>query len=215
MDSSTAVTLPDSPLAVAAIEYALKLESLPVANHSIRAFLFAKLFAAHQGVELDRDVSTDLLLCATVLHDLGLTEPGNREQRFEVDGADLAAEFLSGKGLPGDQVDEVWDAIAFHTLAGIADRKGGITALTHFGTMMDFGGGAEIVPDDVAEAIHQKYPRHQMAKSLADIVVAQAQKKESKAPAYSIAADLVRQRAEGADIVTDLERFEIAHRWGE
>jgi hypothetical protein len=103
----TEITLLDSLLAVEVLDYAVRLASPAVASHSVRSFLFAKLYAAHQGVELGREVSVELLFCSTVLHDLGLTEHGNRAQRLEVDGADLAAEFLTEKGLPREDVDAV------------------------------------------------------------------------------------------------------------
>lgn len=212
--SSTAIALPRSPVAVAALEYALKVESTAVANHSVRSFLFATLYAGHQGIELDRDVSTDLLFCATVLHDLGLSDHGNRAQRFEIDGADLAAEFLTEQGIARTEVDAVWDAIALHTSFGIAERKGPLSALTYGGIALDFGHSTEFIPDDVASAIHQEYPRHQMATSLADIMVAQARENEAKAPRFSIVADLLRQRTDDPTGTTDMEQLAALGRWG-
>lgn len=210
----TVISLPDSPITVAALEYATGLETPAIVNHSVRSFLFATLYARQQGIELDREVPTDLLFCATVLHDLGLTEAGNRENRFEVDGANLAAEFLTGRGVPGADVDAVWDAIALHTSFGITEHKGPLCALTYGGIALDFGHSTEFIPDDVAAAIHQRYPRHQMAKSLADSIVAQAGKNEQKAPRFSIIADLLRQRSLDAGAVTDMEQLAGMGRWG-
>jgi HD domain len=210
----TAISLPDSPIAVAALDYAVKLETPAIANHSVRSFLFATLYAQLQGIELDRDVPTDLLFCATVLHDLGLTDSGNRENRFEVDGANLAAEFLTGQGIARADVDAVWDAIALHTSFGITEHKGPLCALTYGGIMLDFGHTTEFIPDDVATAIHAQYPRHQMAKSLADTIVAQARQKESKAPRFSMIADLLRQRTADVNALTDMEQLAGMGRWG-
>ncbi|HEY1968835.1 MAG TPA: HD domain-containing protein [Pseudonocardia sp.] len=210
----TEISLPETPLATATLEYAIRLETPAVANHSVRSFLFATLYADRQGIELDRDVSTELLFCATVLHDLGLTEPGNGKKRFEVDGADLAAQFLTEKGLSRADVDAVWDAIALHTSFGITEHKGPLCALTYGGIMLDFGHTTEFIPDDVAAAIHAEYPRHQMAKSLADIIVAQAKQNEEKAPRFSITADLLRQRGDDAAAVTDMEELARMGRWG-
>lgn len=80
--------------------------------------------------------------------------------------------------------------------------------------MLDFGPMTEFIPDDIAGAVHEKYPRHQMAKSLADIIIAQAGDNESKAPRYSIAADLLRQRAADPDGPTDMEQLAGMGRWG-
>ncbi|WP_254397885.1 hypothetical protein [Streptomyces sp. AC558_RSS880] len=67
------------------------------ADHSA---LFARLRADHQGAKPGRAYDPELLFPVWVLHDIGLTRAGDRHQRFEVDGADTAAEFLTAQGLP-------------------------------------------------------------------------------------------------------------------
>jgi len=47
-----------------------------------------------------------------IMHDLGLTERFDGDQRYEVDGADAAREFFLQHGLPKDRAEVVWDAIA-------------------------------------------------------------------------------------------------------
>ena len=44
-------------------------------------------------------------------------------QRFEVDGADMAAKFLTDNGVAARGVDLVWEAIALHSSPGIAERR--------------------------------------------------------------------------------------------
>jgi hypothetical protein len=81
--------------------------------------------------------------------------------------------------------------------------------------MLDFGHTTEFIPDDVAGAIHERYPRHEMAKTLADIMVAQAfENEQTKAPRYSIVADLLRQRTADPNCATDMEQFAGMGRWG-
>jgi HD superfamily phosphodiesterase len=41
----------------------------------------------------------EVLACATILHDLGLTEKYESNDRFEVDGANAARAFLRGHGM--------------------------------------------------------------------------------------------------------------------
>src|SRR3954462_13805724 len=74
--------LPDSPAALAALARVRSLESRSIANHSIRSYLFGMLLAQHRGIT---DFDPQLLFFACVLHDIGLTDVGNRTQRFEVD----------------------------------------------------------------------------------------------------------------------------------
>jgi hypothetical protein len=74
---------------------------------------------SHLTVRFD----SELFFLGAVLHDLGQTERFMGTQRFEVDGADAAAEFLKDKGVPQESVEVVWDAVALHTSRGIVERK--------------------------------------------------------------------------------------------
>jgi hypothetical protein len=211
--AAAVLALPQSPLAAEALALVYAHESAPIANHSIRSYLFARLVAAHRGAAAGVDYDDQLLLLACVLHDMGLTERGNRDQRFEVDGADTAAEFLTERGLPAAEVDLVWEAIALHTSFGIAERRRPICQLTSAGIGMDFGAGAEIVSAEDAEAIHAAYPRLSMASSLADAIVGQAHGRPEKAPPYTLTANLLRERAEEGH-PTLIEQLAGGSRWG-
>jgi hypothetical protein len=52
------------------------------------------LLAEHEGALNDAAYDEDLLFAAAVMHDLGLGEHAQGRARFEVEGADLAAEVL-------------------------------------------------------------------------------------------------------------------------
>jgi hypothetical protein len=201
--------LPDSPAARAALDLIRTHENAALANHSIRAFLFGMLLADDRGIT---DFDPSLLFFACVLHDIGLSEIGNRTQRFEVDGADVAVGFLAEQGLSAGDRETVWEAIALHTSAGIAERRGPVTALTRRGVGMDFGRDVECVTEQQAALIHAAYPRLSMEHVLADEIVAQAQARPEKAPRYSIAAELLRERTAGG--TTGLEQAAAASRWG-
>jgi GNAT superfamily N-acetyltransferase len=207
------LAIPDTDLARHTIDMVTRSESPAIANHSIRSYLFARMLAVHQGAEAGRDYDARLLFLACTLHDIGLSEAGNRHQRFEVDGADTAAEFLTGQGLPAAEVDAVWEAIALHTSAQIAERRSTLCQLTSAGIGIDFGQDSEFITDVDGAAIHRAYPRHSIATALVDAVVEQARSRPEKAPAYSFAAELVRQRGL-PDPVTTLERRSNAARWG-
>ena len=80
-----------------------------------------------------------------------------RGGRFEVEGADLAAAVLRNHGVAEADVDRVWEAIALHSCAGIADRRGLLTYLTHKGVFVDIGrlgdGAADRLRREVVNAI--------------------------------------------------------------
>lgn len=212
--TAVVVALPDDELTHAAVALVKDNESAAVANHSIRSYLFAQLHADHLGAVAGRDYDQRLLLLACVMHDIGLSELGNRQQRFEIDGADVAAEFLRGQGLPAHDVDAVWEAIVLHTSPGIAERRGTLCGLVRHGVGMDFGVDTEFLADADAHRIHNAYPRLGMTGALVDEIVAQAQANPEKAPRYSIAGELLRERLT-PPYRTGLEDGAAASRWGD
>jgi HD domain len=197
--------------AMAAVDLVVTAEPPPVANHSIRSYLFARLLAAHEGMA--GEVDDRLLFAATVLHDIGLRAGVTSTERFEVDGADLAAEFLRGHGFGEREIDVVWEAIALHSSPGIAERRGPVAMLTRAGVGMDFGGKATVVGDEQARVIHDAYPRLSMTASLVDAIVAQVRESPAKGLRYTIAGELARERSVPPH-VTALEHAAIASRWG-
>ena len=210
----TVPALPTTPLAVRAVEYVRACETEPVANHSVRSYLFAVLLADHEGLRAPVDFDPDLLFFACVLHDLGTSPVAGGTQRFEVDGADLAAEFLTGNGVGARGVDLVWEAIALHSSPGIAERRGALAYLTRRGVGIDFGPGSEFITDDQGRAVHSRYPRLRMVPSLVSEIVRHAGRSPQNAPRYSIAGELVRERGRQGH-PTAMERAALTSRWGE
>jgi HD domain len=205
--------LPDSPVARRAAEYAWSWESEPIANHSIRSYLFAALLADHEGLTAGTDFDADLLFCACVLHDLGTSPSAPGQQRFEVEGADLAVEFLTRHGYGARETDPVWEAIALHTSPGIAERRGALAYLTRRGVGADFGSGADFVTDAQGKAAHLRYPRLNMVTALVDAIVTHAARAPQAAARFTIAGELARERGKlGAP--TTMELAANASRWG-
>jgi hypothetical protein len=203
---------PTGPLAEAILRIVRTTETPPVANHSVRSFFFAELFAEHEGCLSDAAYDRDLLFAATVLHDLGAGELAKGEARFEVEGADLAADLLREHHVAEADIDRVWEAIALHTSPGIAERRGLLAHLTRAGVGIDFGLGSDIVAA-WEKPIHAAYPRLAMARSLVDAIVERAARSPAAAARYSIGGELLRERR--ADGVTGLERAAAASAWGE
>jgi hypothetical protein len=203
---------PAGPVAEAALSVVRTSESPSIANHSLRTFFFAQLLAAHEGCLDDAAYDRELLFAATVMHDLGLGDLARGADRFEVEGADLAAAVLREHGVPDQDVDRVWEAIALHTSAGIAERRGLLAYLTRRGVGIDFGQDALVVNEWERE-IHAAYPRLAMARSLADEIVRRATGLPAAAPPYSLGAGLVRERR--TDGITAIERAAASSPWAE
>ena len=210
---NTVPALPATPLAVRAVEYVRACEVEPVANHSLRSYLFATLLAEHEGLRPSADFDPDLLYFACVLHDLGTSPEAGGSQRFEVDGADMAAKFLTDNRVDARDVDLVWEAIALHTSPGIAERRGTLAYLTRRGIAIDFGLGSEFITDAQGQAVHSRHPRLRMATSLIDEIVRQAGRGPQNAVRYTLPGELVRERGEGH--LTALEQAALTSRWGD
>jgi hypothetical protein len=211
------VALPDTHLADAIVNLIRPVETPSVFNHSIRTYVFARLVAARLTLAVGRDYDEDLLFAACAMHDLGVASDGAHSQRFEVEGADRAAEFLVDRGVPSADADQVWQAIALHTSPGIAERRGALCVLVREGVALDFGGPLgtdhlDAVTDEQADEVHAAYPRLDMIRSLTDAIVTHAAKHPKNAPRYAIPGELLRER--DAFGQTRLEHACHSSRWG-
>jgi hypothetical protein len=215
--SADLITLPTTPLAEAVVDLIRPVQTPSVFNHSVRSYLFARLVAGRLGLSAGSDYDDDLLFSACAMHDLGVATDGPHNQRFEVEGADRAADFLVEHGVPASDADQVWQAIALHTSPGIAERRGTLCVLVREGVGLDFGGpiGAnriEALTNQQADAVHAVYPRLDMIGSLTDAIVAQAAKSPKNAPRYSIPGEFLREREDFGR--TRMEHSCRSSRWG-
>jgi hypothetical protein len=213
MQLTNMLQLPDDAISKKALAFVKTHETEPVYNHSIRSFIFARLQAAQMGLVPGQDYDEQLLFISCLFHDMGLTEPGNGPQRFEVEGADQALLFLSAHFFNKAAADIVWQAIALHTSSGIAERRGTIPLLTRAGVVMDFGGPTTaFITDEQAVHIFNAYPRLSLATCLTDCIVAQCRANPAKAHRYAITGELLRER--NSDGITQMEENTINGRWG-
>src|ERR1700716_2151510 len=110
------IDIPDTELAREGTELGRKASTPPLFDPSPRGFLFASLKGRYRRIEAD----PELLYVGAMFHDLGLTEHYRRtDQRFEVDGADLARDFLLDHGRRPAEARAVWLGIAPHTTPGV------------------------------------------------------------------------------------------------
>ena len=192
--------LPTGPLVDASLALVGSTESRPIADHSIRSFLFARLVADREGCLKDAAYDEELLFAATVMHDLGLGEHARGEARFEVEGADLAAAVLRAHGVADSDVDRVWEAIALHACIGIAERRGLLTYLTYRGVFVDVGPLADAVADGLRREVLDAYPRPTDGPYVVDAIIAHANRSPAAAPPGSLAAYLLLQQRLGSRV---------------
>ena len=152
-----ALAVPDSLLAKEATDILRGHATELLFNHSMRVYLFA----AEQGRQRKLRFDRELLYVAAAFHDLGLTKKfSSPDERFEVDGANAARQFLAAHKIPEDQVQAVWEAIALHTTPGIPKYMRPEVALLNSGVLLDvIGVGFDQFPAEIREGIVAKYPR--------------------------------------------------------
>jgi len=194
-------SLPDTEITRKAYDLVFSTSTAALAHHCARTYLFARALGEAQDLRPGADYDDEVLFLSGLLHDLGLTERGDGVQRFEVDGADLAAGFLRENGLDGERVRVVWEAVALHTSLGIAHRMRPEIALTHAATGVDIAAmGAEALPGGIAERAHAAFPRLEPGCGLTEVIVDQIARNPAKAALGSFPADLARQHGVGAPV---------------
>jgi hypothetical protein len=130
------VSVPDGPLITAAIEYAQRLSKPYLFNHAMRSWLFAELIGRTTAIDYDREV----VAVGTILHDIGLTAGVSGPNRFEVNGADAALSFITGRGLSDRRAQLVWDLVALNSTPSLALHKEPEVAVGTMGIGLDYGG---------------------------------------------------------------------------
>jgi len=155
--TASAPVIPDSVLAKEATAILREHSTELLFNHSVRVYLFAAEQGRQQGLRFD----AELLYVAAAFHDLGLIKKfSSPNERFEVDGANAARQFLTAHNVPEEQVQTVWQAIALHTTPGITQHMRPEVALLYSGVGLDvLGRGFDQFPAEVREEIVARYPR--------------------------------------------------------
>jgi hypothetical protein len=151
------ISIPDSKLAREATELVRDTESSLLFHHSSRVYYWGALTGKRRGLRFDRE----LLYAGAMFHDMGLTPAhASAHERFEVDGANVARDFLRSHGIAEQDVETVWTAIALHTTPGVPQHMHPIIALVTAGVEMDVLGIAfsEFTQAE-REAVIRAHPR--------------------------------------------------------
>jgi hypothetical protein len=151
------VAIPDSKLAREITAVVRDTETPLLFHHSSRVYYFGAMAGKRRGLKFD----PELLYAGAMFHDMGLTPMhASAHERFEVDGANAARDFLRSHGIVEQDVETVWTAIALHTTPGIPPHMHPVVALLTAGVEMDVLGLAYGEYSEVErEAVVTAHPR--------------------------------------------------------
>jgi len=166
--------LPDSPLAIAAVDLGRAACPAFLFNHCMRTFLFGALLAERDRVSYDQE----MIFIAAALHDLGLTRTyASAEQPFEVDGADAAKAFLISRGVTEARAELVWNAVALHTSV-LVEHQPPQVGLVGDGAGADvFGSQVGTLPQGRVRAIIGAFPRLSFSTEFRNLLIDHCQRK--------------------------------------
>ncbi|WP_158931851.1 HD domain-containing protein [Acidisphaera sp. S103] len=151
------ISVPDSRFVRDITELVRDTESPLLFHHSSRVYYWGALAGKQRGLRFD----AELLYAGAMFHDMGLTNQyRSTGERFEVDGANAARDFLRQHGIVQQDIDTVWTAIALHTTPGIPRHMHPVVALVTAGVEMDVLGLTYADYDDaVRQAVVRAHPR--------------------------------------------------------
>src|SRR3984957_18256068 len=103
VDEISGVRIPDSNLAREVTQFIRDTESDLLFHHSVRVYFWGALTGSRRELSFD----PELLYTAAMFHDIGLTAHyENSQLRFEVDGANVARDFLRGHSISENDIEK-------------------------------------------------------------------------------------------------------------
>lgn len=134
IEVETGVSIPDSQLAKEVTEFVKDTATELLFHHSSRVYYFGAIAGKHRKLKFD----PELLYVGAMFHDIGLMPShSSPNERFEVDGANAARDFLLSHNISQQDIDTVWTSIALHTTPGIPCHMHPVIALVTAGVEMD------------------------------------------------------------------------------
>jgi hypothetical protein len=161
------IVIPDSAAARRAEQHCREVSPEFLVNHCLRTYLWAQCLAAPCGLRPD----AELLWVASLLHDLGLTEPyagGPSDAAcFAVRGAEAARSVIAGTGWRQAESDTLAEAIVLHLNVAVDAAHGDEALLLNVATALDVTGLRlwELHKDTVG-AIIERHPRSGMKRQM-------------------------------------------------
>jgi hypothetical protein len=150
------VSVPDTPIVDAALEYARQRCEPYLFNHVVRSWLFATRLGQFQNITHDAEV----VAVGTLLHDITLNERFAGPRRFEVEAADLASSFARESGLDERRAQLIWDSVALNSTPSIGLYKEAEVSLCTAGICLDvIGWQYDRIPAEEIVRIVAEFPR--------------------------------------------------------
>ncbi|AFU70365.1 nitrile hydratase, putative [Psychroflexus torquis ATCC 700755] len=118
------VKIPDSKLALLAIEEANDIYTPILLKHCYRTFFWSAGIAISEGIKTDNE----LIFISSILHDSGLTDKHNSvcsSQCFANYGGDYAKDFVLNKGINMNKANLIKRAIDMHLYPDVDKKKFG------------------------------------------------------------------------------------------
>jgi hypothetical protein len=150
------VRIPDSDVAVAAMDLAQAAMRPVLLNHCLRTFVLGMIDARKRVLQIDEEAA----FVGSILHDIALVPEyaGDLMKTFEANGAELARTFVLTRGFTADRAEKIATAILLH--AGHANGEGPDIEFVMVGAGQDvLGPSQEQLSDDELAATERAIPR--------------------------------------------------------
>jgi len=170
------ITLPRSPLALKAAQFARENYPTFLFNHCMRTYLFGAVAIQHHRSSYDADNA----FVAASLHDLGLLRAFATEQgAFEIDGADRAEGFARESGASAQSSQDIWHAVALHDARfALVEHEPSTAMLVALGAGSDvFGPDADMIDPARSAEIVAAFPRLAFKKQFTELLVDHCRRK--------------------------------------
>ncbi|KAJ3496447.1 hypothetical protein NLG97_g2650 [Lecanicillium saksenae] len=181
------LTFPSTPVLTEAVAFIREHASENTVNHSIRTAYWALILSKKHPSFAKKALDIESVLYATLMHDIGWGKTKSQDTRFEVDGANIARDFLANykktyadrKPAKGTSVWDqkrvqlTWDSIALHTTPSIGLHKEPEVALTAIGISAEFYGPrfpGKLISVDEYNAVASLFPKIGFADELIQIM---------------------------------------------
>lgn len=170
------IRIPDSRIAVLALEHVTAVSPDWLLKHCLRTYLFGAILGLKDGIRYDEE----LLYVASLLHDLGLTPGAQADPAacFAVAGARQAEALAAGWGWPKTRREQMREAIDLHLNPSVPVKHGAEAHLLHEGAGCDVVGARkrEIAPAAL-EQVLTRHPRSGFATQMASTLREEAQRR--------------------------------------
>lgn len=191
------LAFPSTSLALSAAAFIKQHESVNTVNHSIRSAYWALILSKKHPDFIGKAVDMESVVFSVLMHDMGWATTESllsKDKRFEVDGANIARDFLAKHTSvgckPGNKTHQwdqqrqqlVWDTIALHTTPSIGSYKEPEVFLANLGIGADFYGSnfpGNLITIDEYNAVANLFPRTGFADELIQIMCGLCRNKAS------------------------------------